>query len=71
MRPNIILRVEDNGKGFDVERRLADAIDEKRMGLRSMQERVSLLQGKMTIMSRLTEYTKISIKFPYEANKGD
>jgi PAS domain S-box-containing protein len=69
--PNIILRMEDDGKGFDVDKRLAEAADEKRMGLQSMIERVSLLQGKMTIQSRPTEHTIISVKFPYEANKGD
>ena len=69
--PNIILRIEDDGKGFDVDKRLDEAPDEKRMGLRSMLERAGLLQGKMTIHSRPTEHTIISVKFPYEANKGD
>lgn len=66
--PNIILRIEDNGKGFDVEDRLGSAAKEKRMGLRTMQERVALLKGKMRIESRLTEGTKIFIEFPY---RGD
>ena len=38
--PSIILRIEDNGKGFDVESRLAKSLKEKRMGLSSMEERV-------------------------------
>ena len=62
--PNIILRIEDNGKGFDVEDRLGSATTERRMGLRTMQERVALLQGTMRIESRLTEGTKIFIEFP-------
>ncbi|MFO7740447.1 MAG: PAS domain S-box protein, partial [Desulfatiglandaceae bacterium] len=33
--PHIILRIEDNGKGFDVQRRSERALDEKRMGLQS------------------------------------
>lgn len=63
--PNIILRVEDNGKGFDVRARELALDNEKRMGLRSMRERVNLLQGQMSIRSRPMGGTKIFIKFPY------
>lgn len=66
--PNIILRIEDNGQGFDVERRLEAATDEKRMGLRSMEERTCLLGGKMTVESLPLKGTKILIKIPQ--NKG-
>jgi PAS domain S-box-containing protein len=62
--PNIILRVEDDGKGFDVMERLARALHEKHMGLSSMEERVSLLQGKMGIESRPMQGTKILIEVP-------
>ena len=34
------------------------------MGLRSMKERVKLLQGRMTIQSRPTKGTKIFITYP-------
>ena len=63
--PNIILRIEDDGKGFDVKARELALDKEKRLGLRSMKERVNLLQGQMTIHSRLMEGTKIFIKLPY------
>lgn len=62
--PKIILRIQDNGKGFNVEERMAAAINEKRMGLRSMQERVNLLDGQMTVQSLLNKGTKISIEIP-------
>ncbi|MDH4206157.1 MAG: PAS domain S-box protein [Desulfobacteraceae bacterium] len=69
--PNIILRIEDDGKGFNVKERLTAASKEKRMGLRSMEERVSLLNGKMKIQSRPKEGTKIFIEVPYkEKNRG-
>ncbi len=64
--PWIILRIEDNGKGFFVKERMLEAFAEKRMGLRSMQERVSLLKGKMKIKSRPKEGTKIYIEVPYK-----
>ncbi|NVM57185.1 MAG: response regulator [Desulfobacterales bacterium] len=62
--PNIILRIEDNGKGFDVLDRLIASIRERRMGLRSMDERVGLLNGKMRIESRPMQGTKILIEVP-------
>ncbi len=63
--PNIILRIEDNGKGFDVKERERLIVSEKRMGLRSMKERVNLLQGQMTIHSRINKGTEIVIQLPY------
>jgi len=68
--PNIILRIEDDGKGFDVEGRLLRASKEKRMGLGSMEERVSLLNGKLRIKSRLKEGTKIFIEIPFKEKKS-
>jgi len=62
--PNIILRIEDNGKGFDVERRLARSLKEKRLGLSSMQERVSLLEGALRIKSQPSMGTRILIEVP-------
>ena len=69
--PNIILRIEDNGKGFDVEERARTASSEKRMGLRSMAERVNLLRGRMKIQSQLNKGTKIEIKLPCQENTDD
>jgi len=67
--PNIILRIEDDGKGFDVQAREEALDSEKRMGLRSMRERVNLLQGKMTIQSRPMQSTKVLIHFPFNRGK--
>ncbi len=63
--PDVILRIEDDGRGFHVKERMARISNEKRMGLRSMEERVRLLQGRMFIQSRPTRGTKILIEFPY------
>jgi len=67
--PNIILRIEDDGQGFNVKEQLTAASKDKRMGLRSMEERVSLLNGKMRIQSRPKEGTKIFIEVPYKEKK--
>ena len=69
--PNIILRIEDDGQGFDVGSRLAKALKEKRMGLSNMEERVSLQQGKMDIKSQIGRGTRIFIEIPWqEKNNG-
>ena len=68
--PNVILRIEDNGKGFDVENRLVSALNEKRMGFISMEERVALLGGKMRIESRPMQGTKIFIEVPIKGKRS-
>jgi PAS domain S-box-containing protein len=67
--PDIILRIEDDGKGFDLKQRLAESPGEKRLGLRSMQERVRLIQGRMSIDSIVGKGTKVIIKIPYTNEK--
>ena len=67
--PNIILRIEDNGKGFDAKERWVTASQKKRMGLTSMEERVSLLGGTMTIQSSPMRGTNIFVEVPYERKK--
>ena len=69
--PNIILRIEDDGEGFDLKNRLVAAQNEKRMGLRSMEERASLLNGAMTLKSRPGKGTKVLIEVPYEEKKSE
>jgi signal transduction histidine kinase len=69
----MILRIQDNGKGFDVKAREAELDESKRLGLRGMTERVNLLQGAIKIKSRLKKGTKILIKIPFttgERNRG-
>jgi signal transduction histidine kinase len=63
--PHIILRIEDNGRGFDVQKRAREVDSEKRMGLRSLQERTDLLGGAMIVTSKPGQGTKILIRLPY------
>lgn len=62
--PDIVIRIKDNGKGFDVSDRRKQALKEKRMGLQSMVERVRLLQGNIDIQSRPRRGTTILIEIP-------
>jgi signal transduction histidine kinase len=50
---------------------LETLLEEKRMGIRSMEQRAKLLQGEMEIQSKPMQGTKISIMLPYKDNKGD
>lgn len=62
--PDIVIRIKDNGKGFDVNDRWKRALKEKRMGLQSMVERVHLLEGNINIQSRANKGTYIFIEIP-------
>lgn len=62
---HIMLHIEDNGKGFEVKNRLAAALDERRMGIWSMEQRVAFLNGEMKIESDPLRGTKILIKIPH------
>ncbi|GAB6037929.1 trifunctional serine/threonine-protein kinase/ATP-binding protein/SpoIIE family protein phosphatase [Fundidesulfovibrio butyratiphilus] len=57
--PKLIIRIEDNGCGFDVAVKSAAALREKRMGLRGMRERAHILGGGLRIQSRPGEGTRI------------
>ena len=64
--PKIILSIEDDGKGFDVEARQFSALKDRRLGLRVMAERVHLLQGTMSIRSVPMKGTAIRIEIPHK-----
>ena len=66
--PDIVIRIKDNGKGFNVNDRRKRALKEKRMGLQSMVERVRLLEGKINIQSRPNKGTYILIEIPLKEN---
>jgi len=63
--PNIIIHIRDNGKGFDVKAQELSSVATKRMGIRSMQERVNMIHGSMMIHSQPMKGTQVSIKIPF------
>jgi PAS domain S-box-containing protein len=69
--PDIVIRIKDDGKGFDVNDRRQQALREKRMGLQSMVERVHLLQGKINIQSKPKKGSYIRIEIPLKEKVGD
>ena len=62
--PNLMLRIIDDGRGFDVQRHLARGFKKKRMGLQSMVERVKLLDGTFNMRSQFGKGTGIFITIP-------
>lgn len=67
--PDIIMRIEDDGKGFDGKRYLENAAQKGCMGIWSMRERVGLLNGKMIIDSQPQQGTRIVIEIPFYQEK--
>lgn len=61
--------ITDNGRGFDLNRALGPESPERGFGIIGMQERVSLLGGKMDIQSSPGSGTRISIEAPYSKGR--
>jgi signal transduction histidine kinase len=55
-RQNVILEILDDGKGFDPKK-----TDRGGWGLRNMRERTSQIKGKLKVVSKLNERTKVII----------
>ena len=64
--PHIILKIEDDGDGFDLESRRIEALKEKRMGLQSMEERAKLMSGDFILRTQVGKGTMIRVTLPYE-----
>ncbi len=60
--PIIRMRIEDNGKGFDILARMAK--NNNRLGLVGIAERVDLLGGTFKMVSRPGEGTRIVVEIP-------
>jgi signal transduction histidine kinase len=60
-RHEAVLRVADDGRGFDPEAR---AIRSRRLGLTSMHERAASLGGRLTITSAAGEGTTVELRVP-------
>jgi signal transduction histidine kinase len=60
----IAVDVNDDGRGFDVERTLVRAARAGRLGLLGMSERVRLLGGRFDVRSRASDGTRVSVVLP-------
>lgn len=62
--PNLIVRVEDNGQGFDTRHQLDGPLGGIQMGLMSIRERARLLGGTALIDSIVGKGTRIFVEVP-------
>lgn len=67
--PDLILRIVDDGTGFDVERSFADAVERRRMGLLGIRERAVVLGGAISITSRSGRGTQVRLAVPVVSSK--
>lgn len=69
----IILKVQDNGIGFQTEKRLVENKEDELhgFGLTMMKERVTLLGGTLLINSAIHEGTTITVEVPIKTEKEE
>ena len=64
----IRLDINDNGRGFEIEKIRSDSVRGYKLGLLSMKERAELLNGTCRIESVPGKGTKIRVEIPLESN---
>jgi signal transduction histidine kinase len=63
----VLLIVEDDGAGFDVAQARASAQERNRLGLYGMEERASLVGGRLTVESAPASGTTVVVEVPLAA----
>lgn len=61
-----VLQVEDNGVGFDVDKKRTTASSSSGIGLKSMTNRASLIGAQITVQSQPGKGTSIRVELPLE-----
>lgn len=64
--PSVIVRIEDNGRGVDLQQRQDEFYQDKKMGIWGMRQRARLLGGRITLRSRPGHGMRIHIEIPVE-----
>jgi hypothetical protein len=62
------LIVEDDGRGFDPDERLAEELEPRRLGLIGMQERAALIGGSLLIEAAPGRGTSVFLRAPPEGD---
>ncbi|MDD2901731.1 MAG: PAS domain-containing sensor histidine kinase [Syntrophales bacterium] len=68
---SIAVLIQDDGKGFEVDKVLADYPKARRFGLATIKERVQLIGGSLDLKSELGSGTKITFSVPADRGEGD
>jgi len=56
--------IQDDGKGFDLEKIVERTVTERSLGLAAMDERTRMLGGQLEVSSQEGKGTKIAFKIP-------
>jgi signal transduction histidine kinase len=62
----LCLRVEDDGRGFDVRRITEQALSQRRLGLLGMKERADLVGGRIVVDSAPGKGTRLEVRVPLD-----
>lgn len=66
----MVAKIEDDGRGFDVDKVMNSSKEERRLGLFGMYERASLVGGVLTLKSRPGHGTTVFIEIPLDGEKA-
>jgi two-component system sensor histidine kinase UhpB len=66
----VLLRVEDDGRGFDPGNASRDAVELQRLGLLGIRERAELLGGDVQIESAPEKGTRLKVSIPLGGTGG-
>jgi len=69
--PSVIVRIEDDGRGVDLEHRLDEFYQAKKMGIWGMRERSRLLGGRISLRSSPGKGMRIHIEIPVETKSNE
>ena len=61
-----VLKAEDDGIGFDVDKKRTQATSSSGIGLKSMTNRASLIGAQITVQSQLGKGTSIKVELPLD-----
>jgi signal transduction histidine kinase len=67
-RDNLKMTVNDNGKGFELPKRIGDWASIGHLGLAGMQERARLIRGKLAVQSEIGRGTTVAIEVPIKGS---
>src|SRR3990170_951295 len=67
---SVVVEIADDGKGFDLHDVRASADSSRGLGLMGMEERISLLNGRLEINSKIDEGTSIRLEVPLPKGVG-
>ncbi len=67
----VAVRIEDDGRGFDLDEVMRSRHDERGLGLLGMKERAKLLGGILSVKSQPGLGTEIAIEIPIDEEAPD